>query len=488
MSDADPRAFRIVVSYRRVDTGGDARALAEALAERFGEENVFFDIHAIGPGEPFDQVIAKAVAASDVFVACVGQHWLTVAAADGSRRLDDSEDYVRRELEGALASDVLVIPVTLEGAEMPSADDLPPSLAPFATRNAVDLRATSWHSDVRTFVDKLAVLKREKRRRGRKGIGALFSGAFRDTVDWAWHNGRRRRGVVLTSVVVALALVLGGLALRQILDGDDGTRQVTPPAAAATASEATLAYSSGSRIFLVGADGRSRPLPGEPLRKEPDWSPDGTLLAYSQAGDIWTSNPEGGETVQVTTGPDEDGSPAWSPSGDQIAFSRTTGDGPSRIWIVGSTGDDPFEFREGAAPDWSPTGRRLVYQRAFAIWITEIDKPDEQNLTEDYDRAALFPAWSPDGTRIAFILPDPRDKATGCKLVIVKPNGAERRDHLLDRPLKCRDTSWSPDGQRIVFAGGEEGIFTVKRNGEGLERIVDAPGAVSPSARPRPDA
>ncbi len=256
MSDADPRSFRIVVSYRRVDTGGDARALAEAFAERFGEENVFFDIHAIGPGEPFDQVIAKAVAASDVFVACVGQHWLTVTAEDGSRRLDDPEDYVRRELEGALASDVLVIPVTLEGAKMPSADDLPPSLASFATRNAVDLRATSWHSDVRSFVDKLAVLKREKRRRGRKGIGALVSGLFRDTADWAWHSGRRRRGAVLTSAVVALALVLGGLALWQILGGDDGTRT--------TSSDATLAYSSGSRVFLLGADGRSRKLPGTP--------------------------------------------------------------------------------------------------------------------------------------------------------------------------------------------------------------------------------
>ncbi len=190
----------------------------------------------------------------------------------------------------------------------------------------------------------------------------------------------------------------------------------------------------------------------------------------------------------TTTGADEDGGPAWSPDGKQIAFSRKTGDGPSRIWIVGSTGDDPHEFSDGAAPDWSSTGRRLVYQRDNKIWIKDIDKPDEQNLTEDYGRAALFPAWSPDGTQIAFILPEPRNKATGCKLVIVKPNGADRRDYSLDRPLKCRDTSWSPDGKQIVFAGGEEGIFTVGRDGEGLERIVDAPGTTSPSARPQPDA
>ena len=270
MSDADPRAFRIVVSYRRVDTGGDARSLAETLADRFGEENVFFDIHGIAPGEPFDQVIAKAVAASDVFVACIGQHWLTVTAADGSRRIDDPEDYVRRELEGAFAAEVRVIPVTFEGAQMPGEDDLPDSLKPFSTRNAVDVRATRWHEDVKDFVDYLVELKRKKLRTGRKGFRALVAGMCRDAADWAWHSGRRRRGVVLTSVAVALALVFGGLGIWAIVN-DPGTQELSPDPAAAGgpgtgASETTptpepgptLAYSAGSRIYLVGEDGRRR--------------------------------------------------------------------------------------------------------------------------------------------------------------------------------------------------------------------------------------
>jgi len=491
VTDADPRAFRIVVSYRRVDTGGDARSLAETLADRFGEENVFFDIHGIAPGEPFDQVIAKAVAASDVFVACIGQHWLTVTAADGSRRIDDPEDYVRRELEGALAADVLVIPVTFEGAQMPGQDDLPDSLKPFSTRNAVDIRATRWHEDVKDFVDYLVELKRKKQRGARRGVRALLAGACRDAVDWAWHSGRRRRGAFLTSAAVVLALVLGGFGLWAIVE-DDGTQGVTP----ASASEAgntvaadagpTLAYSSGSKVFLVGKDGRPRALPGDGLRKEPDWSPDGTHLAYSEAGDIWTSDLEGGDTVQVTTGPNEDGSPAWSPDGSQLAFNRKTGDGPAAVFVVGSDGGEPTELVDGGAPDWSADGRRLVYQRDNAIWVSEADGTDEQNLTEGYARAALFPAWSPDGSRIAFILPDPRDQATGCKFVVVKPNGVDRRDHQLDRPLKCRDTSWSPDGQRLVFAGGEEGIFTVERDGTDVEQVVNAPGALSPSWSPAP--
>jgi len=481
MSDTDPRAFRIVVSYRRVDTGGDARALAEAFADRFGEENVFFDIHGIAPGEPFDQVIAKAVASSDIFVACVGQHWLTVTAEDGSRRIDHPEDYVRRELEGALAGDVRVIPVLLEGAQMPGEKDLPPSLAAFSTRNAVELRATSWHADVAAFVDDVAEIRRDKRRGGRTGFRGLVAGAGRDLADWAWHSGRRRRGAVLTAAALAAALVLGGLGLWAFLN-DDETPKVAANAASAAASGPTLAYSSGSRIFLVGEDGRPRALPGEGLRKEPDWSPDGTRLAYSQGGDIWTSDLEGGDTVQVTDGPDEDGSPAWSPDGTRIAFGRKTGDEPARILVVDAGGDEPVELAGGGAPDWSADGRRLVYQRDLAIWIVDADGTDERKLTEDFGRAALFPSWSPDGTRIAFILPDP--EPSGCTIVIVKPNGKERRDLPSERPLRCRDVSWSPDGRRLVFAGGDEGIFTVGRTGAGLEQIVDAPGARDPSWAP----
>jgi hypothetical protein len=498
MSDADPRAFRIVVSYRRVDTGGDARSLAETLADRFGEENVFFDIHGIAPGEPFDQVIAKAVAASDVFIACIGQHWLTVAAADGTRRIDDPEDYVRRELEGALAAEVRVIPVTFEGALMPDEDDLPDSLKPFSTRNAVDVRATRWHEDVGDFVEYLVELKRKKLRGARKGFRAFVAGMCRDSVDWAWHSGRRRRGVVLTSAAVALALVLGGFGIWALIE-DDEPQGVTPASASGNGSTVagntvpadagpTLAYSSGSKVFLLGGNGRPRALPGSGLRKEPDWSPDGTRLAYSEGGDIWTSDLEGGGTVQVTNGDDVDGSPAWSPDGSQIAFNRKTDEGPARVFVVASDGGEPAELVDGGAPDWSADGRRIVFQRDNAIWVADADGTDERNLTQDYGRAALFPAWSPDGTRIAFILPDPREQATGCKLVVVKPNGVDRRDlKPLDRPQKCRDTSWSPDGRRLVVAGGEEGIFSVRRDGTGaVEQLDDAPGALSPSLSPAP--
>ena len=498
MSDADPRAFRLVVSYRRVDTGGDARSLAEALAERFGEDNVFFDIHGIAPGQPFDQVIAKAVAASDVFIACIGQHWLTVTAQDGSRRIDNPKDYVRRELEGALAADVLVIPVTFEGAQMPSADDLPDSLKPFSTRNDVDIRAARWHDDVRDFSDYLAQLKRKKLRAGRKGVAGLVAAL----VDWAWNSGRQRRGAVLTAAAVVLAAVLGGFGIWALLD-DPGSAASPRPATTGTTEtrgttsggttttsgpESTLAYSAGSRIFFLAKDSVPTPMNGDPLRSDPDWSlPHGTRLAYGQGGDIWTSNPDGSDTKQVTNGPADDGGPAWSPDGKWIAFNRG-----KEIWIVDSEGnDEPRRFTNGAAPDWSPDGKRLVFQRVnespYAIWISDFpNATNEVKLSEGYP-ASLFPAWSPDGRRIAFILPTSNgEKPSGCTIVVMKPNRRDPRTLDLKRPLndQCRDVAWSADGRSLTYAGGDAGIFTVPRYPETAPKptqIADVPGAKSPS-------
>ena len=179
---------------------------------------------------------------------------------------------------------------------MPGEDDLPESLKPFSTRNAVDVRATRWHEDVKDFVDYLVELKRKKLRGGAERLSALLAGMCRDAVDWAWHSGRRRRGVVLTTAAVALALVLGGFGIWAIVD-DPGTAEVSPDPAAAGgpdtgASETgptpepgpTLAYSAGSRVYLVGEDGRRKnSSPGTPSGRSPTGRPTGRTSPSARA-------------------------------------------------------------------------------------------------------------------------------------------------------------------------------------------------------------
>jgi hypothetical protein len=141
----------IFISYRREDTAGYARSLTDALAARFGQEAIFRDVDTLGPGEDFPDAIAAAVAQCDVLVALIGDKWLTAEKA-GKRRLDDPRDFVRLEVAAALDRDILVIPVLLEHARMPSAEELPENLVELADRNALRLTDENWQDGVNRLV------------------------------------------------------------------------------------------------------------------------------------------------------------------------------------------------------------------------------------------------------------------------------------------------------------------------------------------------
>jgi hypothetical protein len=149
--------LRIFLNYRRDETSGHAGRLYDALTARFGEDNVFMDIDRIEPGLDFTEVIGEAVSACDVLIALVGSRWATAADAKGTPRLENPEDFVRLELEAALRRDVRVIPALVQNAEMPSSDDLPEPIRPFARRHALELSDTRWAFDVGKLV---AVLER----------------------------------------------------------------------------------------------------------------------------------------------------------------------------------------------------------------------------------------------------------------------------------------------------------------------------------------
>src|SRR6516165_3873100 len=122
----------VFVSYRRQEGSHLAGRLYDRLADRFGEDQVFIDVDTIEPGVDFANEIFRAVEACKVLLAVIGPTWLTEADKRGRRRLDDPDDIVRLEIEAALAHDVRVIPILVEGAVMPGRQDLPESLAGLA--------------------------------------------------------------------------------------------------------------------------------------------------------------------------------------------------------------------------------------------------------------------------------------------------------------------------------------------------------------------
>jgi hypothetical protein len=130
---------RIFISYRRQETAWPAGRLYDVLVEYFPAEQVFKDVDNIDPGDDFTERITAAVAYCDVLLVLIGPQWLTITDENGQRRLDDPGDWVRLEIETALNRKIRVIPILVDDAQMPRADELPPPLAPLTRRNAVEI-------------------------------------------------------------------------------------------------------------------------------------------------------------------------------------------------------------------------------------------------------------------------------------------------------------------------------------------------------------
>jgi hypothetical protein len=138
---------RIFISYRREESAYPAGWLYDRLADRYGGGQVFKDIDSIRLGDDFVEVITRAVGSCDVLLALIGDRWLTITDEDGRRRLDNPADFVRVEIEAALKRNVRVIPILVDGAQMPRAADLPRSLAKLVRRQALELSPARFDSD-----------------------------------------------------------------------------------------------------------------------------------------------------------------------------------------------------------------------------------------------------------------------------------------------------------------------------------------------------
>lgn len=142
---------RIFISYRRSDTAGHAGRLYDFLTNDFADEQIFFDTDTIQPGANFEEKIRSELENSDVVLVLIGNQWVNCRDTDGKRRLDDPNDYVRFEVGTALSNNKTVIPVLLQGAQMPSASELPDALRDLSKRNAVKVNDDHWKSDYRTL-------------------------------------------------------------------------------------------------------------------------------------------------------------------------------------------------------------------------------------------------------------------------------------------------------------------------------------------------
>jgi hypothetical protein len=143
---------RIFISYRRDETDFPASWLYERLAAHFGPDQVFKDVDSIELGDDFAEVIADAVGACDVLLVLIGTQWLAITDEAGRRRLENSDDFVRLEIEAALQRKVRIVPILVGRARMPHADELPASLGKLVHRQALALDPNRFEADIRRLV------------------------------------------------------------------------------------------------------------------------------------------------------------------------------------------------------------------------------------------------------------------------------------------------------------------------------------------------
>jgi hypothetical protein len=136
---------RVFICYRREDSAWVAGRVHDELVRRLGTGMVFMDVDSIEPGRDFMEATMAAMSSCDFVLVLIGPRWLQITTETGIRRLDAPDDYVRTELEAALALGKRIIPLLVEGAAMPRPDQLPVSVTDLARRHAVRIEHGGFH-------------------------------------------------------------------------------------------------------------------------------------------------------------------------------------------------------------------------------------------------------------------------------------------------------------------------------------------------------
>jgi TIR domain len=169
-------ADKIFINYRREDSAPTAGRLHDRLAQVFGRKQVFMDVDEIPAGIDFVAHLNSQVAACKVLLVVIGPHWLDVKNEAGQRRLNQPEDFVAIEIAAALARDIRVIPVLVDGASIPKASELPDSLKPLVRRQAIEVRQPYFGRDAEALIERVREALGDKaglsRWRGRPLAGA----------------------------------------------------------------------------------------------------------------------------------------------------------------------------------------------------------------------------------------------------------------------------------------------------------------------------
>ncbi|MGQ9627997.1 MAG: TolB family protein [Anaerolineae bacterium] len=284
---------------------------------------------------------------------------------------------------------------------------------------------------------------------------------------WLMHGLRAR--FALPAIIVLLVCLLFPSELYAVRHF-----QVGPQGQIVFVSD----MSGNSEIYLINADGTGlRQLTNNPQEDWlPSWSLAGDKIVFqsmvNEVFNVFLMNADGSGQIQLTnwTKADTGGfagaqRPVWSPDGTRIAVSFEGASG-TFVYIIDLVRASSYPFVEGRDPSWSPDGRKLAFVWRDEIWTLNLDGTEPTQLTFD-QIPKLYPAWSPDGTRLAYTAMT----ADRAGIYVLNSDGSGTR-LVIDK--SAFGLSWSPDGQRLVFAS-EGYVWIINSDGSSLQWL--APGS-----------
>ncbi len=221
-------------------------------------------------------------------------------------------------------------------------------------------------------------------------------------------------------------------------------------------------------IYVMDADGGNREnLSNHPVHDmEPDWSPDGTKIAFvSDRNDpeyqIYVMDADGTNQIRLTDGPMEKRQPDWFPDGGKIAFwvddwddhiDVMDADGKNRVMLV----------NDAAQPSWSPDGREIAFSSTrdgkgawSDVYVIGADGQGLRRLTDEL-WSGFSPAFSPDGKRIAFV----SMHGSFYHIFVVGTDG-ENRVRITHKLEHHGEPAWSVSGRRMAYSVSNDGSSTI---------------------------
>jgi TIR domain-containing protein len=192
---------KIVISYRRADSGVITGRIRDRLAQHYGDDCIFLDIDNIPYGVDFRKNIADALAKNDLLLAVIGPDWLGTAPT-GPSRIHDQDDPVRIEVETALQRGIPTIPVLVGGAGMPKAEELPDTLKSLSLHNAAEVDSGR---DFHAHMDRLI-----------RSMDAVLKGkSWRPWSPFGFQRvSRRQAGIGVAGSMAVIAVVVFALFAR----------------------------------------------------------------------------------------------------------------------------------------------------------------------------------------------------------------------------------------------------------------------------------